>query len=266
MSDEETPAAPADDLTDDSTDGKSDDKPDETVQTSGEDAPSVEMSSPVATRVFELLAPVVATADVELLDVEWTGGTLRVVLDRPDGVTTEQLTSVNRLISPILDQHDPVPGRYTLEVSSPGVERPLRRLEHFRRAIGEEIIVKTIATVEPRRVKGSLTSVAEHSVTIDVIEVDGVDLTEPESRELALADVSTARTVFDWGPTPKLGGKHNQNKGNQSKGGKKKPGGKAAKNQQGKTSSGGSPKNASKKKSSGKQPNPQKNRNEVGDE
>ena len=255
MSDEETPAAPADDLTDDAA------QTSDAAQASGEEPPSVEMSSPVATRVFELLAPVVATADVELLDVDWTGGTLRVVLDRPDGVTTEQLTSVNRLISPILDQHDPVPGRYTLEVSSPGVERPLRRLEHFRRAIGEEIIVKTIATVEPRRVKGALTAVAEHSVTIDVIEVDGVDLTEPESRELALADVSTARTVFDWGPTPKLGGKSNQNKG-----GKKHQGGKVAKNQQGKTSSGGSPKNASKKKSSGKQPNPQKNRNEVGDE
>ena len=72
----------------------------------------LEMSSPVATKVFELLSPVVATADVELLDVEWTGGTLRVVLDHADGVTTEQLTSVNRLVSPILDQHDPVPGRY----------------------------------------------------------------------------------------------------------------------------------------------------------
>ncbi len=213
-----------------------------------------DMSSPVAGRVFDLLAPIVATAGVELLDVEWTGGTLRVVLDHEDGVNTDSLTTVNRLISPILDQHDPVPGRYTLEVSSPGVERPLRRLEHFRRAIGEEIVVKTIATVEPRRVKGELQSVADSSLTIDVTEVDGVDLTEAEPRVLALADVSTARTVFDWGPTPKLGGKN--------------PGPKSAKKKQAggaKKSSSGHKKNV-KKKPSAKQPNPQKNRNEVGDE
>ncbi len=215
---------------------------------------AAEMASPVASRVFDLLAPVVATADVELLDIEWTGGTLRVVLDHEDGVTTDSLTKVNRLVSPILDQHDPVPGRYTLEVTSPGVERPLRRLEHFRRAIGEEIIIKTIATVEPRRVKGELKSVAETSVTIDVIEIDGVDLTESETRVVALADVSTARTIFNWGPTPKIGGKNPgpSAKKNKSAGGKNKP------------ASG--PKKNSKKNPSAKQPNPQKNRNEVGDE
>ena len=221
----------------------------------------VEMDSPVATRVFALLAPVVATADVELLDVEWTGGTLRVVLDHEDGVTTDSLTTVNRLVSPILDQHDPVPGRYTLEVTSPGVERPLRRIDHFRRAIGEDIIIKTIATVEPRRVKGELQSVADDSVTVDVVEIDGVDLTESESRVLALADVSTARTIFDWGPTPKVGGKHPGPKsaGQKKAAGKKKQ---AGKNKQ----AGNAKKKSAKNKPSAKQSNSQKNRNEVGDE
>jgi ribosome maturation factor RimP len=173
---------------------------------------SEQMLSPVATKVFELLSPLVATAGVELIDVEWTGGTLRVVLDHPEGVTTETLTAVNRLISPLLDQHDPVPGRYTLEVSSPGVERPLRRLEHFRRAVGEDVVIKTVASVEPRRFRGALRSVAETEIVIDAMEIDGVEVSEPEPRTVAVADISTARTVFDWGPAPKVGPKQGPSK------------------------------------------------------
>ena len=200
-----------------------------------------DFDSPVSARIYELLAPVVATADAELLDVEWTGGTLRLVVGPPDdeegavqpaadsdtdsdtdsesqsesdsdplprGVNTNSLATVNRLVSPILDQHDPISGRYTLEVSSPGVERPLRRLDHYRRAVGENVIIKMISSVEPRRVRGALHSVDEHAVVIDVVEVDGVDLNEAEQRTLVMADISTARTIFDWGPTPKVGGKN----------------------------------------------------------
>ena len=98
--------------------------------------------SPIADRVHDLLAPVLATVGAELVDVQWAGGTLRIVADRPDGgggITVDGLAEINRLVSPILDQHDPVPGRYTLEVSSPGVECPLRRPDHFRRAVGETV-------------------------------------------------------------------------------------------------------------------------------
>lgn len=225
----------------------------------GDDAQ--DMLSPVATKVFDLLAPVVATAEVELLDVEWTGGTLRVVLDHADGVTTDNLATVNRLISPILDQHDPVPGRYTLEVSSPGVERPLRRLEHYRRAVGENIIVKTIASVEPRRVKGSLQAVADSTLTIDVTEVDGVDLVESEPRTVEIADISTARTVFEWGPTPKPGsGKSNKNpKKSQAKNSQ-------AKKSQANKNKKNRPKTAGPGKTTANDNRSQQNRNEVGDE
>ncbi|MGF1597735.1 MAG: ribosome maturation factor RimP [Acidimicrobiales bacterium] len=186
----------------------------------------------VEQRVSELLAPVVATLGVELVDVEFAGGTLRVVVDRPEddsapsdlptptregdalppGVTTAQLAEVNRLVSPLLDQHDPIPGRYTLEVSSPGLERPLRRPAHVRRAVGEDIIVKLAAPAEPRRLKGRLVEVADTSdaaddilMTIDAIEIDGVDLDQSERRTVALSDVASARTVFLWGPAPKPG-------------------------------------------------------------
>ncbi len=181
--------------------------------------------SPVADRVLQLLAPVVATADVELLDVEWTGGTLRLVIDEPEdrrgvvdepedrrGVTTAKLAAVNRLVSPILDQHDPVPGRYTLEVSSPGVERPLRRLEHYRRAIGEDVVLKLVPDVGPRRLRGGLRSVDEEHVVVEVVEMDGVDLDQSDSQRIDIAHIKSARTVFDWSPTPKKGSKGSKRK------------------------------------------------------
>jgi len=165
----------------------------------------------VQDQVHDLLEPIVATLDVELVDVTFTGGTLRVTVDRNDGITTESLAEVNRLISPILDQHDPIPGRYTLEVSSPGLERPLRRLSHYQRALGELVLMKMIPGVEPRRVKGRLVEIATTEaaeailLAIDVAEIDGVELEEPERRDIRLADVASARTSFDWGPGPKPG-------------------------------------------------------------
>ncbi len=162
---------------------------------------------PVADTVSELLAPVVATLGVELIDVEWVGSSLRVVVDEGDGITTDRLAEVNRLISPILDQHDPIPGRYTLEVSSPGVERKLSRPDHFVRAIGENVVVKMHPGIEPRRVKGALEAFDDDRVSVAAIEIDGVDLPAPETHVIELADIAKARTVFDWGPTPKKGGK-----------------------------------------------------------
>ena len=185
--------------------GEATENVDEAVDASDSLAPADPSMSPVAATVYTLLAPVIATADAELVDVDWNGGTLQVVIDHPDGVDIDRLASVNRLVSPILDQHDPVPGRYTLEVSSPGVERPLRRTDHYHRAVGETVIVKTIPGIEPRRVKGPLLSVADGTLTLDVTEIDGVDLDVSESHTVAMADVASARTVFDWGPTPKKG-------------------------------------------------------------
>ena len=160
----------------------------------------------VEERVDELLSPIVPTLDVELLDVEFTGGILRLVIDREGGVSTDQLAEVNRLVGPILDQHDPVPGRYTLEVSSPGLERPLKRPDHYRRAVGETVVVKMAPGMEPRRYKGELTAVDDATATVAVTEIDGVDLAEPRTEELALNQVDSARTVFEWGPQPKPGG------------------------------------------------------------
>ena len=161
-------------------------------------------------RIAELLAPAIASLGLDLVDIDYGGATLRVVVDRPigspeGGVTTDQLAEVNRTVSPLLDEHDPIPGRYTLEVSSPGVERPLRDVDHFVRAIGEDVIVKMLPGVEPRRLKGRLESVSEGVIVVVAREVDGVDQAGPSPREVLIADVEKAHTVFEWGPAPKPG-------------------------------------------------------------
>lgn len=155
-------------------------------------------TSPVAERVHDLVQPALASVDVELVDVEWTGGTLRISVDQGGGISTQKLTEVNRVLSPLLDEHDPVPGRYLLEVSSPGVERPLRTRTHFERAVGEDVTVKLVPTVEPRRIRGRLIEFDGGQLIIEAVEIDGVDLDGPDTRQVALDDVAKARTVFDW--------------------------------------------------------------------
>jgi ribosome maturation factor RimP len=156
-------------------------------------------------QVTELAQPVALAAGAEIVDVEWHGGLLRVVVDQPGGVTTDVLAEVNRHLSALLDQHDPIPGRYTLEVTSPGVERPLSRPDHWARAVGEDVIVKLGPQSDVRRLKGRLTAVHDDIASLDVVEVDGVEQREVTARDVPLADVVSARTVFDWGPAPKPG-------------------------------------------------------------
>ena len=86
--------------------------------------------------LFAALRPVVTAADLELVDVELRSGVLLVTVDRPGGVDLQALTDANRVVSEVLDELDPIPGRYSLEVSSPGVERTLRTPDHFAKAGG----------------------------------------------------------------------------------------------------------------------------------
>jgi ribosome maturation factor RimP len=163
--------------------------------------------TPVAQRVRELVEPIVSDLSLDLYDVEQRGGTLRVTVDTPPGsdagVDLDQLALATRLISRELDHTDPVPGRYTLEVTSPGVERTLRTAAHFQREIGKTISLRlTNVSAEERRVEGVLIAADDTTATFRV-ERDG-DLVE---QVVALADVDRARTVFEWGPQPKPGGK-----------------------------------------------------------
>jgi ribosome maturation factor RimP len=127
--------------------------------------------------------------------VELRSGILLVTVDRDGGVDLEALTDANRAVSSVLDELDPIPGRYTLEVSSPGVERNLRTPAHFAKAVGETVSVKTRPQVPgDRRLRGVLIAADERGLRL---AVDG----GPECGvSLSYSDIDKARTVFVWGP------------------------------------------------------------------
>lgn len=162
-------------------------------------------------RLRAIVEPVLAERGLELYDLEHPGGQVRVLVEGPEPVDLDELGRLTRVLSLALDEHDPIPGRYTLEVSSPGLERPLRTPRHFVRAVGEEVTVKARVEVDgQRRFTGTLAGADDDGI---VIEVDG-----GTTVALRYADIDKARTVFSWGPAPKPGsraGRTNRSKDEQ---------------------------------------------------
>ena len=169
--------------------------------------------SALVDRVRSLVAPILADLKLDLYDLEHVGGIVRVTVDRDGGVDLDALALATRLISRELDHSDPMPGRYTLEVTSPGLERALRTEDHFCRVIGWKVQARTLPHVAgDRRVQGVLTEVDAHGF---VIRLDDVSADAPPmavERRLSYADVERARTVFEWGGQPKPGGAKNPKK------------------------------------------------------
>ncbi|MCP4302518.1 MAG: ribosome maturation factor RimP [Gammaproteobacteria bacterium] len=140
-----------------------------------------------------LLEPTVERLGYELADLEvrlgGKGGLVRVFIDKPEGIGLDDCEKVSLAVSAILDVEDPVPGNYDLEVSSPGLDRKLTKVQHFQRFMGETVKVKMRFPVEGRRrFRGKLLSMDEENIEV---EVDG------ESHSLALATIDTARLVPD---------------------------------------------------------------------
>lgn len=140
-----------------------------------------------------LLEPTVERLGYELADLEvrlgGKGGVVRVFIDKPDGIGLDDCEKVSLAVSAILDVEDPVPGNYDLEVSSPGLDRKLTKVEHFQRFIGEIVKVSLRFPKEGRRrFRGTLVSADDENI---VVEVDG------ESHSLALSMIDTARLVPD---------------------------------------------------------------------
>jgi ribosome maturation factor RimP len=145
------------------------------------------------------IEPVVSDLGLELVDVELAGATggrrtLRVTIDREGGVDLDAITDATRAISPVLDAQGGPSGAYTLEVSSPGLERPLRTPEHFRRAVGATVSIKARgADGSIARRRGVVLNADDTAVEVDF---DG------SAERVAYTDITQARTVFDWGAPP----------------------------------------------------------------
>ena len=136
-------------------------------------------------QLIQLLQPVVVDLGYELWELEYAarsgGGLLRLYIDPASGITVEDCERVSRAVSGSLDANDPIEGNYTLEVSSPGLDRVLRTPEHFARFNGENVRVETIAPVNGRkRFAGRLTQVQAGQIVLDVdggvvkLPIDGI--------------------------------------------------------------------------------------------
>ncbi len=155
-----------------------------------------------AERIRLLVAPLIDDTPADLYDITYAGGVLQITVDQPGGVDMAVIGRLTRAISRLLDETDPIAGAFTLEVSSPGLERPLRTAEHFTRAMGETISVKTHAGVDgERRFKAVVVGADTEGVYLAP-----VDDPAGEPRQLRFHDIERARTVFEWGPAPKPGG------------------------------------------------------------
>jgi ribosome maturation factor RimP len=156
------------------------------------------MSEPLV----DALTPLLAGIGLELFDVEVRSREVLVFVDRAGGVDLDDLARANRLVSGVLDELDPIEGRYTLEVSSPGLERRLRTPAHFAGALGQTVTVRTIPGAPVRRVSGRLATSDDQGFVIE-----GPDVPDGSLR-LGYDQVERARTVFEWGtpagaPRPK---------------------------------------------------------------
>ena len=141
----------------------------------------------------KLLEPTVERLGYELTDLEFRlgskGGLLRLTIDKPEGIALDDCEKVSHAVSALLDVEDPMQGDYNLEVSSPGLDRKLTKVEHFQRFEGETLKVTMRFPIEGRRrFRGTLLSSDDRNI---VVGVDG------ESHSLPLSMIDTARLVPD---------------------------------------------------------------------
>lgn len=144
--------------------------------------------------LWELFEPVIEDMGYQLIEIEYhpnpNYGVLRLYIDKEDGVLVEDCSAVSRQISAILDVEDPVPGKFNLEVSSPGMDRPLRRVEDFQRFIGEVARIKTSMVFEGQRnFKGRISGIEDDLIIIEC---------ENKEVRLPVTAIDKARLVPDF--------------------------------------------------------------------
>ncbi len=138
----------------------------------------------------EQIARIVRACGAEFYDTETAteaDQTLyRVYITHPEGVTLDLCAEISRELSPFLDVHPPMSGKYFLEVSSPGIERRLTKPRHFQQAVGEKLKLKVPGA---DRLKGTLLSADEHGITLE---------TKHGEESYPYGDILKARTYYEW--------------------------------------------------------------------
>ena len=148
----------------------------------------------VEERIQSLLEATISALGYELLGVEYVGqgkhSRLRLYIDSPNGIGVEDCETVSRQASALLDVDDPINGQYSLEVSSPGVDRPLFRLEHYKKYVGERIKFKVkLPIAGQRNFEGQIQKVDQDDIYISV-ESD-------EPLKLACSDIERANLIVE---------------------------------------------------------------------
>jgi ribosome maturation factor RimP len=147
-------------------------------------------------RIWEMAAPLAANEGLEIVDIELKhegrrgGRVLRLYLDKEGGPNVDDLSRVSRRLSELLDENDVVDGAYTLEISSPGINRPLKRPEHFARFVGKKVRVRTREMINGRR-----------SFLGDLLEVtpDKIAVNQDGSRwEIPFSLIEKSNYEHDW--------------------------------------------------------------------
>lgn len=161
--------------------------------------------------IARLAASAAADVGCALYDVQWRGGTLVVLASAGGGgaIGVDALSRLSRRLSAALDAADMIDQRYVLEVSSPGLERSLRRPEHFAGAVGERAVIRTSGPLRCRIV-GEILAADGSAVSIRIEEISGSAAAEPDIQSeigqtlsVPLGDIAKARTTFEWGSQPR---------------------------------------------------------------
>ena len=151
-------------------------------------------STSIETRVEELLKSIIENIGYELYDVryekEGKDYYLRIIIDKPEGIDINDCEKVNNSINDILDEADYIKDQYFLEVSSPGLERILRKDKHFEKQIGNEISLKLFKAIDKQKeLIGILEEYNKDELTIKV---------DDKTLKINLKDIAIAKTVFNW--------------------------------------------------------------------
>ncbi len=152
------------------------------------------MAVNIAEKVAQAVEPVVASLGCSIWDVEYvkegSRNVLRITIDSDDGIDIDRCEKVHRAIDPVIDELDPIEESYYLEVSSPGIERQLRRPEHYARSVGQKIDVKLFSAVDGKK---HLTGVLNGTG-----EKDGMKYIILDGDEIPLKSVSRSNIHFDF--------------------------------------------------------------------